>query len=1504
MHRRAQFGVLVLAFVLCGRGLLATLSPIATVHLTEGWATFGQAVPQGLAFEGLRVGTLATQTDVKNRWPDGSIRFAIVTAKGLAEGDYEITSAPASGGGFSPAPQAASVALTINSCTPAPAPGQCPTGLYVASLPAPADTWLSGPLVHEGRSVVSPASGTGALHPYLRVNFDTRVYHDGTSRVDISVENMLNTASARTVGYDVVVTVPGTAPFARSTVEHHYLTRWRKVFSSAVFSTITPDLTPFNLSRALPPYLSIVADAISNHSSPDYDILGSGALDHNMPAHSGRQELAPYPDWTARYLVHKNPAQREFVLINGDLSGGWPVHLRETDGAGGDQPGLGQERLVSLDQRPDFWYDDRAAGRELAHILGAPLPIREYGDTEPAPGSGQSRLIPDNAHQPSIAYVPYLMTGDRYYAEEMAFWANYAMMRIDPGDPGQGGTRGSDGILENQETRGYAWALRNLADAAAYYPDASPVRSYLASKVAANLQWLDTYANAQDPVTNPLKILWLGYRGEQDAGFIALWEQNYLAYAIDRANKQGFIGGLDHRDAIARLQLALFTSEPAYPRVTLLATNTVVDGAILPAGTPLDWGAPYLLNVATVPDPSRPWENPTYFTSMSQVGAGTTGGAYYLDRWRPYPGYYGPEARLNLMIGVDGGWAGAQGAYDYLFPYIGINPAACGNISTGEDRPDLACRAGWALAFYPPYTPPVIGGGDGDGDGINDAADNCPAVANADQVDLDGDSIGNACDSDDDGDGISDGDESAAGSDPLNAASTPEVCDGADNNLDGLIDEGSPNLDGDAYADCVDTDDDGDGVSDADEFTRGSDPRNAASTPEICDGLDNDLDGSSDEGFPNNDGDTQGDCVDPDDDNDGTPDATDAFPLNPGETMDSDLDGIGNNADLDDDNDGRPDATDPLPLIANRVPTIVSPGPQSSTAGTTIVPLAIGALDLDGDALVYGATGLPLGLSLDSAGFIIGTPTTAAADTNEVTITVSDGLGGASATFNWTIQDDAVVGDPGDGGTVTTDNDPSPGATPADPVETAVTLPAGSSGSVSITETDVTLPTPAGFSLLNFQVNITAPPATANAPLVMVFRLDGSIIPAGQDENTLQLFRNGAAVPNCTATDGTATPDPCITLRRRITDVPLDDVELTVLTSAASTWNVGVAAPPADTDGDGTPDADDAFPEDPSETIDTDGDGVGNNADSDDDGDGIPDASDPNPLVSNRAPSVTPVDDRSDGEDAAVSFAISGIDPDGDTLTFSSSSLPPGVTLAANGAVGGAPTSPGTYTVNVVASDGYLSGSDTFTWVVVAAPAEPITLENPGPQSDMEGEWVSLRLEWDANLNTRKGRSRHYERPQVHFKATGLPPGLHIRKDGVISGRVANRAAGVRQATVTLRVGRQEVSQAFTWTINRKNRPPRLEHLDDQESKVGSAVKIVVRATDADGDPLTFTAKGLPPGLSMSTAGVISGTVGGGHREYHATVTVSDGKSQESCTFDWKATVVKEKKEKEKEKKK
>jgi hypothetical protein len=654
--------LVALALLVSAATLDAQTSQVASVGLTQGWATFGQALPQGAATGGLQVGSLTTQTDVKNTWPDGSIRFAIVTVKAATAGTFPVTPAAPSSGALAPAVPSAAVVLTIDGA------------VYTATLPAApeSDRWLSGPLAYEGRSIVAPASpATGDAHPFLRVIFDTRVYHDGGGRVDVSVENTLDIAGAATITYDVDITLNGTPVFRQAAVQHFYLTRWRKTFATGAttFASVTPDVGAFNRAKAVPAYVtSAVTNVVSTPNAANFGILKSGALDPIMSDHGGRAELAPLPDWTARYLVHKDPAQRAFVLANGDLAGSWPIHIREAET--GIRPGLGSERLPSLDERPRLWLDGRAQSGGWDYIAGSPLPMREYGSDIPA--AGQSPLLPDNAHQPSIAFVPYLLTGDRYYAEEMAFWANYGMARTYPGD----GVRSSQGILANNEVRGFGWALRNLADAAAYYPEASPVKAYLAQKVINNLQWLDTYARSQDPVTNPLQILWVNRR--PDGGqYISLWEQTYLAHAIDRANQHGFEGGLAHRDAIARFHLKLFTSEPDYPRAQA--------GAYVIAVGPANPSSPGIFGG-------------TFFSTIAEIWAGTLG------QERPFAGYYGPEARLNLMYGVENGWPGAQAAYDYLWPFIATAPTGCAALG-GVDLPDLTCRSGWALDFPPLATP-------------------------------------------------------------------------------------------------------------------------------------------------------------------------------------------------------------------------------------------------------------------------------------------------------------------------------------------------------------------------------------------------------------------------------------------------------------------------------------------------------------------------------------------------------------------------------------------------------------------------------------------------------------------------------------------------------------------------------------------------------------------------------------------------------------------------------
>jgi len=203
-----------------------------------------------------------------------------------------------------------------------------------------------------------------------------------------------------------------------------------------------------------------------------------------------------------------------------------------------------------------------------------------------------------------------------------------------------------------------------------------------------------------------------------------------------------------------------------------------------------------------------------------------------------------------------------------------------------------------------------------DGDGVMDIDDNCPNVKNGNQKDSDLDTIGDACDPDDDNDQVADEEDCA----PLNKDIYPdaeEVCNGKDDNCNGLFDELFPNHDNDGVADCVDTDDDNDGFED-DGDCNPIDPNVFPGADEVCDGIDNDCDFDTDEAFPDTDEDGLADCVDDDTDGDELLNWDDNCPLtvNP-DQEDQDGDGKGDACDPDADGDGIPDGVDLCPGLFN-----------------------------------------------------------------------------------------------------------------------------------------------------------------------------------------------------------------------------------------------------------------------------------------------------------------------------------------------------------------------------------------------------------------------------------------------------------------------------------------------------------------------------------------------------------------------------------------------------------
>ena len=138
-------------------------------------------------------------------------------------------------------------------------------------------------------------------------------------------------------------------------------------------------------------------------------------------------------------------------------------------------------------------------------------------------------------------------------------------------------------------------------------------------------------------------------------------------------------------------------------------------------------------------------------------------------------------------------------------------------------------------------------------------------------------------------------------------------------------------------------------------------------------------------------------------------------------------------------------------------------------------------------------------------------------------------------------------------------------ATGVHPLTATVTSP--NPGPIVVTEVETPdAPPPGSLSTyVGTQLDIEAPTASAAAPLTITLDIDASILTLAEPDlslETLTVFRDGVPVPACTEDpeDAAATPNPCVTSRELLTGVlHAGDVRVTILTSAASSWTVGIA---------------------------------------------------------------------------------------------------------------------------------------------------------------------------------------------------------------------------------------------------------------------------------------------------------------------------------------------------------
>jgi hypothetical protein len=135
--------------------------------------------------------------------------------------------------------------------------------------------------------------------------------------------------------------------------------------------------------------------------------------------------------------------------------------------------------------------------------------------------------------------------------------------------------------------------------------------------------------------------------------------------------------------------------------------------------------------------------------------SGTVGGFHgvVFETGKPDKPIAGATVSIDEVATVT---TGDDGAYE-LASLPGIVTLTVKGVGYKDYSEKLTVAAGEEVEANFELTP--LAGADYDSDGAPDEKDNCPKTANADQNDLDGDGLGDACDGDDDGDGAMDEDD-------------------------------------------------------------------------------------------------------------------------------------------------------------------------------------------------------------------------------------------------------------------------------------------------------------------------------------------------------------------------------------------------------------------------------------------------------------------------------------------------------------------------------------------------------------------------------------------------------------------------------------------------------------------------------------------------------------------------------------------------------------------------
>lgn len=626
----------ITGFLLEGQG-----SPARSVMLI-GQAFGAGHLPRGAA---LRARTadgrpIPAQLDPSVRHPDGSVRFGVVSLAlpAIPHGQQlGVVLARAEAAAADPPLDVAAalagrqVVVTVTPAGGGP-PWQAELLALLAAGQARQPAWQSGPLAVQRRVATEVAPGAVGGVTSMRLVADIAVRADGTLWVDLWLRNdIAMRPGGGTAAYTLRMAIDGREVLRTGELRHFQYQGWGRLIGAAAGggqppqALLRPDSAYLAETGAVARYdlstgvnealLARMAQAIRD---PAWNVpLTARGVTPYMPTAGARGDIGPTTLWQAAWLTTGDPRAAAFCLDQAEAAGSVPWHMWDARGG-----------WMDARRWPGFWFDGRNGPPPRSLVV-------------PGAGPAETGWFAESAHQPDLAYVPYLLTGRRALLDEVQAQAAWNVLSVWPAPRGAPGAAADVNMINGREVRSAAWAMRQLNEAAWISPDDDPQVGYFRDVVQRNWAW----ARSRIPAWTAMQgeaFGWIPPHG-YGSGTIAPWQQDYFASSVAAAARHG--------NADARALLEWMSN--------FLVGRFEADAK----GFTRNDGAAFELTV------SEPVEQPTrFYATWAEIGAAMRArGKSNGGGWARSEGEYGRLALQSLALLTDVlGHAGARRAYQSL----------------------------------------------------------------------------------------------------------------------------------------------------------------------------------------------------------------------------------------------------------------------------------------------------------------------------------------------------------------------------------------------------------------------------------------------------------------------------------------------------------------------------------------------------------------------------------------------------------------------------------------------------------------------------------------------------------------------------------------------------------------------------------------------------------------------------------------------------------------------